>query len=407
MLPTATRTAKFAAAISAALASLALAGPALAVSGAQVSHTAGPHSPRLQVRQILNGMKLSHTFVPAGKTTSATEPLAKPDDVTVLGHHLFTAFQNGVGAQGQPSTTDGNTDSTVVEFTARGKVVHQWDLHGKCDGITADTQRGVLIATVNEDANSSVYTIRPGAPKSRQITHYSYNRPLPNNGGTDAISIYRGRVLISASAPGTTGNPAPQPAYPAVYSVTFNTAKHVAKVRPLFSDEATATVANVGSSEGKRVQLALTDPDSNQLVPASAHRFAGDFMETSQGDQQQIFVQPKGRLGSHLTVLSLSRSVDDTAWVRSRAGALYATNTGGDTVDVVTGRFRPGSIIVAATPCDASNAPATCPGPGFPANFLGQLNPWTGHISRVRLAGPVLNPQGLVFIAPGWNVIPG
>src|ERR1700746_3613478 len=78
-----------------------------------------------------------------------------------------------LGGPGQPGTTDGNTDSTVVEFTARGKVVHQWDLRGKCDGITGDTQRGVLIATVNEDANSSVYTIRPGAPKSRQITHYS------------------------------------------------------------------------------------------------------------------------------------------------------------------------------------------------------------------------------------------
>ncbi|HXB46339.1 MAG TPA: hypothetical protein VNW50_01150 [Streptosporangiaceae bacterium] len=406
MPPTATRTAKFAAAISAALASLALAGPALAAPGAHGSHQTSSRSPRLQVRQLIDGMKLSHTFVPATSTTKATEHLANPDDITVLGHHLFTAFQNGVGPQGEPST-DGNTDSTVVEFTARGKVVHQWDLHGKCDGITADTQRGVLIATVNEDANSSIYTIRPGAPKGRQLTHYSYNRPLPHGGGTDAISIYHGLVLISASAPGTTGNPAPQAAYPAVYSVTFNSAKHVAKVRPLFGDEASATVANVGSSEGKRVQLALTDPDSNELVPASARRFAGDFMETSQGDQQQIFVQPKGRLGSHLTVLTLSRSVDDTAWVRSRAGALYATNTGGDTVDVVTGRFRPGSIIVAATPCDASNAPATCPGPGFPANFLGQLNPWTGHISRVRLTGPVLNPQGLVFIARGWNVIPG
>jgi hypothetical protein len=28
---------------------------------------------------------------------------------------LFTAFQNGVGSQGEPST-DGNLDSTVVEF---------------------------------------------------------------------------------------------------------------------------------------------------------------------------------------------------------------------------------------------------------------------------------------------------
>jgi hypothetical protein len=334
-----------------------------------------------------------------GSAKKATEHLAKPDDVTVLGHHLFTAFQNGVGPQGQAST-DGNTDSTVVEFTPNGHVVHQWDLHGKCDGITADTQGGVLIATVNEDANSSIYTIRPTAHNRAQITHYSYNRnPLPHNGGTDAISIYHGMILVSASAPGTVGNAAPQPTYPAVYSVTFNSAKHVAKVRPLFGDEATARLANVGHSEGQVVRLALTDPDSNEMVPASAPRFAGDFMLTSQGDKEQIFMQRKGRLGSHLAVLRLSQSVDDTAWARSARGQLYVTNTTGDTVDVVTGHFRPGTELVAVTPCDAANAPATCPAPGFPPNYLGQLNSRTGNVTRVSVSGAAFEPQGMVFIA--------
>ncbi len=48
-----------------------------------------------------------------------------------------------------------------------------------------------------------------------------------------------GRVLISASAPGTAGKAAPQPSYPAVYSVTFHPGRHLATVRPLFYDEAT------------------------------------------------------------------------------------------------------------------------------------------------------------------------
>ena len=287
-----------------------------------------------------------------------------------------------MGPQGQPSTTDGNTDSTVVEFTPGGHVVRQWDLHGKCDGITADAQLGVLIADVNEDANSSVYWIRPGAPKGAQITHFHYNHsPLPQNGGTDAISIYL--VLISASAPGTvTGSkPAPQPTYPAVYRVTFKPAKHLAVVKALFYDEAAAKVANVGSTLGKTVNLALTDPDSNEIVPASAPRFAGDFMLTSQGDQEQIFVSPHGKL--------------------------YLANTGGGTIDVITGPFRPGSVLVAVTPCDQNDAPATCPGPGFPPNYLGQLNPWTGQITAVNVSGPTFGPQGMVFIGPGWSVVPG
>jgi hypothetical protein len=158
-------------------------------------------------------MKLKHSYVPSGSSTRKTEPLSSPDDITVLGHDLFTTFQNGVGPQGQPSTS-GNTDSTIVEFTASGHVILQWDLHGKCDGLTAYPTRGYVIATVNEDANSSIYTITPGARRGHQVVHYRYNEALPHFGGTDAISIYDGSVLVSASAPGTTGAEAPQPTYP-------------------------------------------------------------------------------------------------------------------------------------------------------------------------------------------------
>ena len=106
---------------------------------------------------ILNGAKLRHTFIPVGSTKPRTEALADPDDITVLGHHLFSGFQNGVGPQGQPSP-DGNTYSTIVEYTASGHVVRQWELKGKCDGITADQPAGLLVATVNEDQHSSIYT---------------------------------------------------------------------------------------------------------------------------------------------------------------------------------------------------------------------------------------------------------
>ena len=178
-------------------------------------------------------------------------------------------------------------------------------------------------------------------------------------------------------------------------------------MHPLFYDEAIATGANVGPLRGHGVKLALTDPDSNEIVPRSAARFAGDFMVTSQGDKEQIFLQRGAPLGSHLAVLTLSDSADDTVWARSPSGLLFGANTAGDTVDVVTGPFRPGSVFIADTPCDASDAPATCPAPGFPPNYLGQLNPWTGQITRVPLHGPTFGPQGMVFVAPHWNVTPG
>ena len=402
MLPSARRAAAIIAAAAALPASLLVAGAMTGPAAAAALPRGTAHGPAYQSRVILNGADLRHTFIPAGKKTARTEALSSPDDVAVLGHDIYTTFQNGVGPQGQPSP-DGNTDSTIVEFTIGGHVVRQWDLHGKCDGITADTGKHLLIATVNEDANSSVYTITPGAPPAHQVVHYRYNIPLPHNGGTDAISIWDGKVLISASAPGTVGPAAPQPTYPAAYSATFNPATRVATVKPLFYDEAEATVANVGKSYGKKVKLALTDPDSNEDVPASGPRFANDFMVTSQGDKEQIFYAPGGKL----SVLRLSQSVDDTAWARGSRGVLVGADTAGDTIDVVTGRFEPRSIFVAVTPCDADNAPATCPGPGFPPNYLGQLNPWTGQITKVDLCGPAFGPQGLVFIGRDWSVEPG
>jgi hypothetical protein len=358
---------------------------------------AGPASaktavPTYNVRVILNGHSLHHKYFSSGKWH--LEALTKPDDITALGGHLFTAFQNGVGPQGQAST-DGNRDGTVVEFTPGGSVVAQWDIQGKCDGLTADPGAGLLIATVNEDLNSSLYTINPS---SRQVAHYHYFKPLPHHGGTDAISIYRGQILISASAPGTTGAAAPNPAYPAVYAVHLDQGKHVASFRPVFYDEARVVAAN-GPHAGKLVKLGLTDPDSSEVVPSSAPRFRGNFLLTSQGDEEQIYDWAAGTGHQSLSVLSLSQSVDDTAWATAWHGAFYATDNGGDTVDAILGSFWPGTAFVAVTPCGANSAPATCPAPGFPANYLGQLNMVTGQITPVSLRGPRLEPQGLIFVA--------
>jgi hypothetical protein len=56
-------------------------------------------------------------------------------------------------------------------------------------------------------------------------------------------------------------------------------------------------------------------------------------------------------------------------------------------------------VFVAVTPCDANGAPATCPAPGFPPNYLGQLNMDTRKITPVSLHGPSLEPQGMIFVA--------
>jgi hypothetical protein len=355
-----------------------------------LAHSGASAAASFTNRVFASGAKIFHA-TPKGKA-----PISQPDDITYLDGRIFVGFQNGVGPQGQASTS-GNKDSTVVEFNLSGHAVRHWDVVGKCDGVTADPLDRRVIATVNEDAHSSIYMIDPVA--GGKAVHFHYNEPLGSHGGTDAIEIYHGMILLSASAPGTTGAAAPQARYPAVYRAVFDDRTHVATIHALFYDEASATAANTNSTmKGKRVRLALTDPDSNEDVPAYAKRFAGDFMLTSQGDKEQIFVARAGTRHQSLSVLRLSDSVDDTAWPSTSSGAIYTTDNSNNTINKITGPFKRGSVFVADTPCDANDAPAACPAPGFTANYLGELNPNTGVITRVPLHGPAAAAQGMLFL---------
>lgn len=332
------------------------------------------------------GTTLKHSFQPNGKGATASESLSQPDDIVALGGNLYVGFQNGVGSQGEPSTT-GNLDSTLVEFTPAGSVVKQWDVTGKIDGMGADSAGGQVIATVNEDSKSSLYTVSGGT-----VTHYSYaTSPLPQLGGSDAVSVLNGKILISASAPGTSGK-APASA-PAVFVVTLNSGAKTAAVAPFFADNATATGVN-GSNSGKKVTLGLTDPDSNTIVPSTSPKFGGDFMLNSQGDEELIFSPASG---TSLQVLKLSQSVDDVAWATSATGTLYTTDSTSNVVDAITGTFTPGTVYTAVTPCNAGNAPATCPAPGFAANSMGTIDLTTGTIAAVATDSGV-NPKGMIFV---------
>jgi hypothetical protein len=368
---------------------------ALALSSANAS-VAPATSGGLIVKQLAFGSKLHHTFQVG--SVWHTDALTGPDDLSSFGAivgggnaprgaGIYVAFQNGVGAQGEPSS-DGNVDSTIAAFTFGGREVRQWDVTGKVDGLTVDPLRGQVIATVNEDANSSIYSI---SIATGEVVHYAYNVPLPHNGGTDAISVYQGQLVVSASAPGTTSGTAPSDV-PAAYVVQLGARDKVATVYPLFSDEATATAVN-GPSAGHDVALALTDPDSSEVVPSSSPAFKGDYMLNSQGDQELIF----GRFtwfSRHLSVLSVSQSIDDSAWASLPGGEFFTTDSSADTVDAISGPVKAGTMLTAVTPCNANSAPATCTTP----NSLGMINLTTGAVTAVPTSGPAVQPKGLIFV---------
>ena len=378
------------------------AGAANAGTAARPNHARDAHHGAVfSARQIVLGTALSHSFLLSGPSVPTREPLSHPDDIAQLGRGILIGFQNGVGAKGEASSS-GNLDSTIVEIDRDGHEIAQWDVAGKVDGLGADAATGVVIATVNEDANSSLFTIDPSASTSaEQLTHFQFNIPLVHDGGSDAVTVEHDQILVSASAPGTTGAPAPQPTYPAMYAVTLHASAHLAAVVPVFNDEDTAVVANLDSPQlGSSTALALTDPHSNAVVPFGA-RFGGDVMLTSQGDLLQLYISDAGSAHQHLSVLNLTQSVDDTVWPENNDEVLYATDSANDTVDAITGPFEAGQPIVVATPCGSNSAPSTCPDPGlgFPPNYLATLNQATGEVTQADVGGATFIPQGGLLLA--------
>ncbi len=228
--------------------------------------------------------------VPAGFSVhvvaSAPKGASQPDDITRLGNHLFVGYQNGVGAKGEPAPGGNKKSLNHVEFTLAGKVLGSWKVTGKVDGLGADPAHQRIIATVNEDGNSSLYTIRPG--RHAEVARYTYGpKPLPHGGGTDSVVARGNTVLITASAPAPDANGKTY-SKAALYSVKLS--GHTAKWTAVFYDNARARDAVTG----KVTKLNLSDADSTENVPLSVHRFGGDFLLDSPGDKQLVFISGLG-----------------------------------------------------------------------------------------------------------------
>lgn len=306
-----------------------------------------------------------------------------PDDITELDGHIFVGYQNGVGTMGEPSPT-GGTESTVVEYTLQGKVIGAWNVVGKVDGIGGDPQRHFVIATVNEDGNSSLYTIAPTYNGKAEIKHYAYNsNPLPHGGGTDAVVVRDGVIYISASNPspdadGTTFSG------PALYSADLDGSTAVLK--PVLFDDSTATNAVTGA----HVTLNLSDPDSNEAVPRGTTRFGGDVVLDSQGDGELIFLSHPDSRDQRATVLPLSTQVDDTAFVSDPHGTLLVVDNSLNEVVAITGAFQRGETF-SAVPNDSTVIPGN----------LGSVDLATGQITA--FGSGFANPHGLLFLGDDDN----
>ena len=223
---------------------------------------------------FVNGATITHPG------PNGSEAISQPDDITYLDGHIFVGFQNGVGPQGQPSTTGNHEqhDRRVQPARRRG---NQWDVVGKCDGLTADPRYAAGHRDRQRGRELEPVSDRPATVPGRVVALSRITSRCPPTEGTDAIKIYHGLVLISASAPGTTGAAAPQPNYPAVYGVVLD-----------FS----ATDRHASSPVLRR---RLSDLSPTSTAPSSVDRVAGADRPRLQRGRSRLRASLRRRLHAH------------------------------------------------------------------------------------------------------------
>jgi len=331
--------------------------------------------------------------LPSTALVSAPPAGAKgPDDITLMAVRgldggkalIWTAYQNGINPDGTPGAPGGPTQSTVAGYDpSTGSLVRSIQVTGKVDGLTADPKMGVLIATDNEDDHSAFNLIYPATGAVATYT-YSPDPAVTGNGGTDSIAVIAGKIYVAHSNPNDLTQATD-------YLVTLDrsTPTLTANLSPVFYDNSMATNALTSAT----VQLGLTDPDTNFLMPSQSPNYAGDLATISQADGEIVFASHLGH-SPLLTVLPLTDNkagnvppIDGIAVATSNGGTLYVVDSGAGTIQALdTAGWKAGTAFV-GEPNDNGNP------------LVGVLNLSTGAITP--LGNTFLSPKGLLFVSAG------
>jgi hypothetical protein len=327
---------------------------------------------------------------------AAPAGMTNPDDITRLGHLVFVTYQNNAGPDGSP---DGSHSDVVAYDLRTGKTEGHWTIAGRVDGLTADPRHHRVIATANEDLNSSLYTITVG--EDGGLKHYTYF-PSPaetgsdgTNGGTDSVAIsHDGTIYVAHSNPDVS-QPAPNDTA-AVYTVKLSGT--TAHLTPLFGVNDDATVVNPVAGAPKSAPLGMTDPDSNRWVPGPD---GGTLIQDSQADSKLVFATDLDAAHPTLSQLNLTNAAGDPSVTpqldditpAGGAGELFVVDQkGGSIYTLDTKGFARGTLF----------ASQPKPGDGDLANTAGieVVDTKTGVATPVATDVKLVSPKGLLFV-PG------
>ena len=286
-----------------------------------------------------------------------------PDPIVKQGKYLYVAFQNATN----PDGTGG--DSTIVQYQNTGAVGRSVQVPGRCDGMRWNPYTNVMWLTVNEDANSALYT---WDPSSGALAHYAFSS-AKHGGGYDDLAFSNGKAFAAASNP--TLSPHGINLGPALVSVTLKGT--TAEVKTVIKGNADATDIPTGNT----VRLNLTDPDSLSVTPT------GDVLLVDQGDSEIVFVHNAAMGSQTVSRLSVGTQLDDTVYATETGGKLYVADSKKNVIYSVRGKLQSGGLYTEA-PSDSKVA-----------GFIGAIDPSTGIITP--LITGFNSPTGLIFATDG------
>lgn len=296
------------------------------------------------------------------KVFARGKDLTNPDPIVVQDGLTYVAYQNATN----PDGTGGN--STIVEYSgnATGKERKKLSVPGRCDGMRWDPYTNVMWITLNEDANSQLYT---WDPKTGAVAKYAWSS-AKHGGGYDDLAFANNMAFVAASNP--TLDSAGKNTGPAVIAATLNGG--TATVTPVLMGNATAK--DVVS--GQTVTLNLTDPDSMTVAPN------GDVLLVSQGDSEIVFIHDAGLSTQSVSRLLVGTQLDDTTYAAKKAGSMLIADAKADAIYRITGHWTAGQLYTEA-PSDSGVA-----------GFVGSVNATTGTMTPI-FAG-FQSPTGLLYV---------
>ena len=335
-----------------ALSSLAIVVTLTACSQSAMTPTGGQASPAYG-NPVRHNYKVS-VFV------RGTDKRYNPDPIVWENGFLFVAYQNATG----PTGTGG--DSTIVQYDRKSRVVKSVKVPGRCDGMRWNSDTNLMWITVNEDANSSMFT---WDPTSGALLQYAFSS-AKHGGGYDDLAFSNGMAFIAASNP--TLNEHGINTHAAIVSVVLSGS--TAEVTPVLKGDAFAK----DIPTGQKVRLNLTDPDSMTVAPN------GDVLLVSQADKEIVWVHDAGSKSQTVSRLLVGDQLDDTVYATQSHGLLYVADAKRNRIDEIHGRLESGGLYTEA-PSDSS-----VPG------FVGIVNTSYGTVTPVVTGFG--SPTGLIFV---------